>query len=965
MKRRETSDKRQEASPRSFARLSTLVSCLLVLVSCLSLPAFGQYPWSGILTSSRAANWSIAGVWGGVPYVTTVCATVAAPTGVEATDTANINSAVSSCTGGVVMLQAGTYQVGDLQVSKSNVVLRGNGPLSTFIDFNSSSPDCATSAFCFMGSGNSETYAGSTSWTAGFAPGSTLLTLGSTSGLSSTLGNSGSVVTLDQRDDDAPVVPAPASISSVTVNTTGSSTCTYEIQAVSPWGTLEVGPSDTVTNCAVTPNNTIAWNRFAASSMTCNLYETVSGREVASGVACGGSGTASVTDTGQGSAGSPVAATVVGLTESVASATGSGTAATVTTEVPDGLAVGQGVAVVTGTVAGYESADDTSRALWTVSAVWNPNNSTWDTTSGDSYSASTEFQYLEINTGLADSGGGEIVGDNGSLLVSYGSTGTTSEGDSGVGRVCPDSADAQCTTGEVSYRDAQEVHKVVAVCTGAGTPASECQSTNQIVIGSPVVLPNWRASQNPGVWWGGAYVINDGIEDMTLDFKNQGGDGNGGLVFAGCYDCWAKNIRGLYAERNNVWVQRSAHVTIEDSYFFGDQSYASEAYGIELYNGNSTILVQNDICQHIPNCIMNGTSVDSVVAYNYAADPGYDTPDWLMPLINANHDFAFYDLFEGNDSAGINIDNVHGTAGVSTLFRNRMRGQDWVSKTNSLVALSIGAFNRGINVVGNVLGTPGAETSDIADSIEPSGYVYSLNASTEGGEYAGTTDPDVTSSLLRWGNWDASVGAVQFSSSMIPTTGSAYIGANAVPANEILPASFFLAAPPAWWETPWGFPAWPPIGPDPGVVSSWDAPASGIRDDAIPAQLCWRYTPLDTSFDTAYAVAASGSAWSSGTATVELSSSAGSNPIATYDTVSVQGFGGYDGVYEVTAVGGASGAWTFSYALASNPGSPSASGATVTDPLIRAFNAETCYPGDFSGAASSFIEGNEDEAPID
>jgi len=56
-----------------------------------------------------STNWTTSGPPGGIPTRSTVCATVAAPTGVPATDASAINTAISGCTAGqVVMLSAGT-----------------------------------------------------------------------------------------------------------------------------------------------------------------------------------------------------------------------------------------------------------------------------------------------------------------------------------------------------------------------------------------------------------------------------------------------------------------------------------------------------------------------------------------------------------------------------------------------------------------------------------------------------------------------------------------------------------------------------------------------------------------------------------------------------------------------------------------------------------------------------------------
>jgi hypothetical protein len=64
-------------------------------------------PWSGILSVSRATDWSQAGVAGGIPNRTTLCATLN-----PGASASQINSAIAACPSGqVVFLNAGTYNL--------------------------------------------------------------------------------------------------------------------------------------------------------------------------------------------------------------------------------------------------------------------------------------------------------------------------------------------------------------------------------------------------------------------------------------------------------------------------------------------------------------------------------------------------------------------------------------------------------------------------------------------------------------------------------------------------------------------------------------------------------------------------------------------------------------------------------------------------------------------------------------
>src|SRR2546427_1819091 len=86
-----------------------------------------------VVSSSRSIGWSQAGVVGGIPRRTIVCATIGA--GATA---ATINTAIAACPSGrVVQLSSGIYNLssGIVFNNKSNVTLRSAGPDATFLVF--------------------------------------------------------------------------------------------------------------------------------------------------------------------------------------------------------------------------------------------------------------------------------------------------------------------------------------------------------------------------------------------------------------------------------------------------------------------------------------------------------------------------------------------------------------------------------------------------------------------------------------------------------------------------------------------------------------------------------------------------------------------------------------------------------------------------------------------------------------
>ena len=178
-------------------RLKKLLLCSLTLL-CVATPSYAQL-WSGLLDPSRAVNWGAGyqGVEGGIPNRTTICSTFN-----PGATAAEINSAIAACPSGqVVFLNAGTYNLtsGLIFNNKDNVTLRGAGPNQTILNFTGNT-GCGgpEAAICFFGNSGYEGAGNhtSTNWTAGYAKGTTQITLASVSGLSV-----GSIIILDQLDD--------------------------------------------------------------------------------------------------------------------------------------------------------------------------------------------------------------------------------------------------------------------------------------------------------------------------------------------------------------------------------------------------------------------------------------------------------------------------------------------------------------------------------------------------------------------------------------------------------------------------------------------------------------------------------------------------------------------------------------------------------------------------------------------
>src|SRR3989440_3675580 len=192
---------------REVGKAWALRSLGIVLAVCMTVRVGGDLtvraatePWSGILDPSRAIDWSHAGIPGGIPNRATICASLD-----PGSTAAQIDAAIAACPPDqVVFLTAGTFTLSAGLNMKSDVTLRGAGANRTKLVFTGTTP-CDRGpppypVICFKGSFS---WAGgvenSADWTAGYAKGTTVITLSNTPNLRA----GESFLILDQVDDAA------------------------------------------------------------------------------------------------------------------------------------------------------------------------------------------------------------------------------------------------------------------------------------------------------------------------------------------------------------------------------------------------------------------------------------------------------------------------------------------------------------------------------------------------------------------------------------------------------------------------------------------------------------------------------------------------------------------------------------------------------------------------------------------
>jgi hypothetical protein len=209
---------------------------LFVISVFLILPCFGQN-WSNFLDSSRAIDWR-SGVGFTIPSYTTACPTqptLQAGSANAAANTTAINNALASCTStkNVVNLPAGIYYVNSITYGTQGFqVLRGagsgTGSGATYLYVLTTA---CNGGVCMMSS--SPLYNGSPAvlppsgtqqclWTAGYAQGTTSITLSSCGGTPPL----NKTIILDQANDSSDT--SGVFLCDTTTGTSGSYVCTYK-----------------------------------------------------------------------------------------------------------------------------------------------------------------------------------------------------------------------------------------------------------------------------------------------------------------------------------------------------------------------------------------------------------------------------------------------------------------------------------------------------------------------------------------------------------------------------------------------------------------------------------------------------------------------------------------------------------------------------------------------------------------
>jgi hypothetical protein len=353
------------------------------------------------------------------------------------------------------------------------------------------------------------------------------------------------------------------------------------------------------------------------------------------------------------------------------------------------------------------------------------------------------------------------------------------------------------------------------------SPSCGGSGPTTVTIKPALQHPNWTSGQTPQVWLFQP-ASNVGFRNFSID--GAGTSDTAGVSLNNCVNCWATGIAVLNSYNMGIWLNETLHADIESNYVFnaGQNLNYADPTGIK-YNGSNNLIANNIVQAVRPAIMAEGTSNGSVIAYNFTIN-SYTGNDYLFGGIEQHSAGDDFELYEGNITTQMMMDQIHGAHLSETSYRNLFTGWESCANGNcgsntakdvSTTAVDVLSYDRYANFVANVLGTPGVTSTYQSATNEyiVNDTAWVVGSGNQGGSVPIPLDPQTGTTLMRWGNYDVANGSVQWNTKEVPSGIS--FSPNAVPSSctssASCPASFYLSSRPAWWSSSLPFPA---IGPD-------------------------------------------------------------------------------------------------------------------------------------------------------
>jgi hypothetical protein len=348
-----------------------------------------------------------------------------------------------------------------------------------------------------------------------------------------------------------------------------------------------------------------------------------------------------------------------------------------------------------------------------------------------------------------------------------------------------------------------------------------------------------------------------GVEDLQVKANNSGYTANFAMDL--CAFCWIKAVESNYADGDHVAVSWGYHDEIRDSYFSNAYLHTPGTYDsdVKLVLKTSASLIENNIIERTHVAVMlEWGAAGNVIAYNYTTgefDSG--SPNVVIGGIDYHGAHPQFNLVEGNVMTAFYADSVWGSSSETTAFRNWFVGTNHICAplsgrgtvscsgkngyygAQAARAVQLSYVSLKNNFIGNLLGSSQQQALLVNNKAIPqasrlefptvrpysAAQLWTFGYGSEGDDGLGTGCGGGVAPCHLEGN-----SGHQFLHGNYESLGKITLWASGT--SQILPASFYLSAKPAWWGTL----PYPAIGPD---VTKGSGP--GSHSFGNPAQNCY------------------------------------------------------------------------------------------------------------------------------
>ncbi|MEM7801863.1 MAG: glycosyl hydrolase family 28-related protein, partial [Chloroflexota bacterium] len=314
---------------------------------------------------------------------------------------------------------------------------------------------------------------------------------------------------------------------------------------------------------------------------------------------------------------------------------------------------------------------------------------------------------------------------------------------------------------------------------------------------------------------------NVGIENMTLRRLNSSGSSTAANIhFQQVESSWISAVNSDKTQKYHVNFRMVYRSEVTGSSFFDGFNHGGggNGYGVHLADGSSYNRIEDNWFEYLRHSmIVQGGANANVFGYNYSFD-GYDARNsgtspsggtYALPSdITMHGTFSHLNLFEGNQTQTVAVDNIHGRNYGNTLFRNRIeqdiaktrRGEPEI-RAGKTPHIWIFENQHYTNVIANEIGFSGADSRTDAsdqgsfrDNLQVCDRISRLNNPGPGaGDY--WCDTTTINTTLLHANYDYFRGTAQYDSGL---------------SGVSIPASAYYSAKPNFL----GDAAWPVFGPE-------------------------------------------------------------------------------------------------------------------------------------------------------